>query len=157
MKLEKGMTAPNFELPVAGGDYAEESTVSLESLRGSRVVLVFYPKDNTPGCTTQACDIRDSYASLPDDVQVFGVSADSVRKHQNFINKHSLLHPLLSDESTEMLDAYGVWVEKKNFGKTYMGIVRTTVVIDSDGQIDTVMEKVKPATHLQDLLGILQA
>ncbi|WP_026292715.1 peroxiredoxin [Rubritalea marina] len=156
MKLETGMTAPAFELPVVGGEYEEPSTVSLEDLRGVRVVLVFYPKDNTPGCTTQACDIRDSYSRLPQDVKVFGVSADSIRKHQNFITKQGLVHPLLSDESTEMLEAYGVWVEKKNFGKTYMGIVRTTVVIGAEGKIEAVMEKVKPATHLDDLLEILE-
>lgn len=155
MKPKIGELAPEFNAVVVGGAYAEGASVSLADLRGKKVVLVFYPKDNTPGCIVQACAIRDSWSQLDSKAHVFGVSVDDVKSHQKFIDKKELPYPLLSDTDKEIVEAYGVWVEKSMFGKKYMGIERSTFVIDEEGRLESVLEKVKPAAHLEQLVEIL--
>ncbi len=150
-----GNKAPDFDLPVVGGEYGENATVSLSSLRGSKIVLYFYPKDDTPGCTIQACGIRDAWGELSSKAKVFGVSIDPVKKHGKFIAKYDLPFPLISDESQTMVEAYGVWVEKSMYGKTYFGTERTTFVIDEKGIVKAVFPKVKPAEHVDLVLGAL--
>jgi peroxiredoxin Q/BCP len=119
------------------------------------VVLYFYPKDDTPGCTTQACGIRDAWPEISDKAHVFGVSIDPVKSHEKFIQKFNLPFPLLSDPDQKIVQAYGVWVEKSMYGKTYMGTERSTFVIGTDGKITAVFRKVKPAEHVDLLLGVL--
>lgn len=155
MKPTVGSIAPEFSVPVIGGSFKEESKVTLSELKGQRVALVFYPKDNTPGCTTQGCAMRDDWSQLDGKAHIFGVSIDSIKSHSKFIEKQQLPYALLSDESKEIVEAYGVWVEKKMYGKTYMGTERSTFVIDADGKIEAILEKVKPAKHLEQLLEIL--
>lgn len=150
-----GNKAPDFDLPVVGGEYGENATVSLSSLRGSKIVLYFYPKDDTPGCTIQACGIRDAWGELSSKAKVFGVSIDPVKKHGKFIAKYDLPFPLISDESQTMVEAYGVWVEKSMNGKTYFGTERTTFVIDEKGVVKAVFPRVKPAEHVDLVLGAL--
>lgn len=152
---EIGKKAPDFSLPVVGGDYGEHATVSLADLAGSKVVLYFYPKDDTPGCTTQACGIRDAWGELSKKAKVFGVSIDPPKKHAKFIAKHDLPFPLLSDEAQTMVAAYGVWVEKSMYGKIYLGTERTTFVLDEKGIVRAIFPKVKPAEHVDLLLGAL--
>ena len=150
---EAGQPAPDFTLPSdQGGD------VSLRGLRGQKVVLYFYPKDDTSGCTTQACEFRDRWA----DVQaagavVLGVSPDGVRSHGKFRAKFDLPFPLLADEDHRVAEAYGVWGEKSMYGRTYEGILRTTFLIDGNGRIARVFEKVKPAGHAAEVMGALAA
>lgn len=145
---EPGTPAPSFELPANTGE-----TVSLDSLKGSPVVLFFYPKDNTPGCTREACEFRDLKGEFDKlGAKVFGVSADSLKSHDNFTAKHNLNMPLLSDPEHGMLTAYGVWGEKKNYGKTYMGITRTTILIDATGQVARAWKKVKVDGHADEVL-----
>jgi peroxiredoxin Q/BCP len=150
-----GDKAPDFNLPVIGGEYGEAATVSLSALRGSKVVLYFYPKDDTPGCTTQACGIRDAWGELSAKAKVFGVSIDPIKKHGKFISKYELPFPLISDEGQTLVESYGVWVEKQMYGKTYMGTERTTFVIDEKGIVSAVFAKVKPADHVDLLLEAL--
>lgn len=150
-----GKKAPSFSLPVVGGEYEEGSKISLSKLKGSKVVLYFYPKDDTPGCTTQACGIRDVWGELSKKAKVFGVSVDPIKKHQKFIDKYDLPFPLISDEEKTMVEAYGVWVEKKMYGKTFMGTERTTFVLDENGKVMAVFPKVKPAEHVDLLLEVL--
>lgn len=150
-----GSQAPDFDLPVVGGDYAENARVRLADLRGSKVVLYFYPKDDTPGCTAQACAIRDGWSEISQKAKVFGISVDPPKKHAKFIAKYGLPFPLLSDEEQTMVSAYGVWVEKSMYGKTYMGTERTTFVLDGDGVVTAVFPKVKPAEHLDLVLAAL--
>ena len=148
-----GDRAPDFSLPADDG-----SVVSLDSLAGRRFVLYFYPADDTPGCTTQACGLRDEFAGLRDaDVEVFGVSPDSVKSHVRFRKKFALPFRLLADEGHRVADAYGVWVEKRAMGRTYMGIERTTFVIGPDGRIEHVLPQVKAAEHAALLLAALAA
>lgn len=149
--LEKGMKAPEFTLPDKNG-----KPVSLSGFRGRKVVLYFYPKDNTPGCTRQAC----AFAAANDRIEeknavVIGVSKDSSASHLKFAEKYGLPFILLSDENLEAIQAYGVWQEKKLYGKTSMGVVRTTFIIDEDGVILTVMPKVNPDTNAADVLSQL--
>jgi peroxiredoxin Q/BCP len=151
-----GSPAPAFTLPVTGGNYPEDATVSLQDLAGQSYVLYFYPKDDTPGCTTQACALRDGWAGLSGKAAVFGVSTDPLKSHRKFIQKYSLPFPLLSDEDKTLAEAYGVWVEKSLYGKTYMGTERTTFVIGPDGTLKAVLPKVKPADHLDQLLAALE-
>ncbi|MCA9764743.1 MAG: peroxiredoxin, partial [Gemmatimonadetes bacterium] len=125
---EVGDEAPDFTAPVVGGDDADGGTVTLSALRGRPVVLYFYPKDDTPGCTTQACGIRDAWGELSKRARVFGVSVDSVKKHRKFIDKHGLPFPLISDEDRAIVEAWGVWVEKSLYGRKYFGTERTTFV-----------------------------
>ena len=140
---EIGDPAPSFELQSDTGE-----TVTLEQLRGRPVVLYFYPKDDTAGCTAQACGIRDSWPQFGDmNATVLGVSPDSVESHVKFRDKYSLPFTLLADPDHKLAEAYGVWVEKKNYGKTYMGIERSTFIIDADGRIAAIKRRVKPAEH----------
>ena len=150
-KLNIGDKAPDFSLPSTDG-----RTISLGDLRGKKVVLYFYPKDSTPGCTKEACDFRDNVDRLKrKGARVIGVSADSVKSHEKFSKKYDLPFPLLSDESKEMLRAYGVWKEKSFMGRKYMGIVRTTVVIDEEGKIENVFENVSVKDHVDEVLDRL--
>lgn len=145
---EIGKAAPDFNSPVIGGKYKEGDTVSLSALKGQNVILYFYPKDDTPGCTTQACALRDGWSDLSAKAAVFGVSPDPVQSHIEFIEKYSLPFPLISDEDHAIAKAYGVWVEKNNFGKTYMGVERSTFLVDGAGNLKAVFPKVKPDEHL---------
>ena len=148
-----GDPAPDFEMTADDG-----SVVSLASLAGRRFVLYFYPKDDTPGCTAQACSLRDEFAAFRTaSVEVFGVSPDSVRSHVKFREKFALPFRLLSDEGHRVAEAYGVWVEKKFAGKSYMGVERSTFVIGADGRIEAVLARVKPAEHTEQLLAALAA
>jgi peroxiredoxin Q/BCP len=149
--VEEGKPAPSFSLTSDAGD-----TVTLESFRGRPVVLYFYPKDDTPGCTTQARGIRDAWGEFERrGATVLGVSPDPESSHVKFKEKYGLPFTLLADPDHSVADAYGVWVEKKNYGKTYMGIERSTFVIDADGTISKVMRQVKPDTHAADVLAAL--
>ena len=149
--VEEGKPAPTFSLTSDAGD-----TVTLESLRGKPVVLYFYPKDDTPGCTTQACGIRDSWGEFGHrGAVVLGVSPDSASSHVAFKDKYGLPFTLLADPEHSTAEAYGVWVEKKNYGKTYMGVERSTFVIDAEGNVVKVMRSVKPDTHAADVLAAL--
>jgi len=151
-RITPGQKAPSFTAPVSGGDYADGATVSLASLKGRPVVLYFYPKDDTPGCTTQACGLRDGWDRIREKAAVFGVSIDPVKSHVKFIKKHSLPFPLISDESKEIVEAYGMWVEKSMYGKKYMGTERSTVIIGPDGKVKSALRQVKPAEHLDLVL-----
>ena len=149
--IEQGQPAPDFELPSDSGD-----TVTLSSLRGKPVVLYFYPKDDTPGCTAQACGIRDAYGEFERaGAVVLGVSPDDERSHGAFRDKYSLPFTLLADTEHEVAEQYGVWGEKKYMGRTYLGVLRSTFVIDADGTVKKVLENVKPATHAADVLAAL--
>ena len=150
--LKPGSKAPAFSAPAIGGSYVSASTVKLSDLRGSVVVLYFYPKDDTPGCTKQACALRDGWHEISTKAKVFGVSIDPIKSHEKFIKKHGLPFPILSDEDHKMAEAFGVWVEKSMYGKAYMGTERTTFIIDPDGKIIAVLPKVKPDEHLKQVL-----
>ncbi|MBM3679891.1 MAG: thioredoxin-dependent thiol peroxidase [Actinobacteria bacterium] len=151
MALSVGDPAPPFDLADDAG-----GRVALADLAGRRAVLYFYPKDDTPGCTTQACGLRDGWDRLADlDGVVYGISPDPPDSHASFRAKFSLPFGLLADEGHLVAEAYGVWVEKSMYGKTYMGVERTTFVIGPDGVIEAVLPKVKPAEHLDLLLGAL--
>ena len=137
---EVGSPAPSFDRESDSGEH-----VTLDSLRGRPVVLYFYPKDDTPGCTRQACSIRDSWGEFGKaGVALFGVSPDSVESHVKFREKYGLPFPLLADPDHSMADDYGVWVEKTNYGKTYMGIERSAFVIDADGNLAAAKRRIKP-------------
>jgi peroxiredoxin Q/BCP len=155
MKPQPGQTAPKFTAPVAGEGYVDDATLTLDDLRGERAVLVFYPKDDTPGCTKQACALRDNWDEVKAKARVFGVSIDPVKSHRRFIAKHGLPYPLIADEDHKIVEAYGVWVEKSMYGKKYMGTERSTFVIGADGKIAAVLEKVAPDEHLKLLLEAL--
>ena len=149
--LEVGMRAPDFTLPDKDG-----RMVSLSDFAGKRVVLYFYPRDNTPGCTRQACAFAAAYEDFKSmDAVVIGVSKDSVASHQKFAEKYGLPFVLLSDPELTAIQAYGVWQEKKSYGKVSMGVVRTTYVIDPEGVIEKVMPKVKPDTNAAEILAYL--
>jgi peroxiredoxin Q/BCP len=150
--LEIGMKAPEFTLADKDGN-----TVSLSDFLGKKVVLYFYPKDNTPGCTGQACAFAAAYEGFKaNNVVVIGVSKDSVASHLKFAQKHDLPFILLSDPELQAIQAYGVWQEKKLYGKVGMGVVRTTIIIDEQGNIENVMLKVKPDTNAAEILAYLQ-
>jgi peroxiredoxin Q/BCP len=149
--LEEGTQAPDFTLPDENG-----TEVSLSQFRGKKVVIYFYPKDDTPGCTKEACNFRDNYdAILEKGAVVLGVSADSQKSHQKFKSKYELPFFLLSDPDKAMIQQYGAWGEKKMYGKTYEGVIRSTYVIDEDGKIAKVFPTVKPAEHGAEVLGVL--
>lgn len=149
--LEKGMKAPDFALQDQHG-----KTVTLSDFLGTKVVLYFYPKDNTPGCTRQACAFAGLYREFEKKgVKVVGVSKDSVASHVKFAEKYGLPFTLLSDPELEAIQAYGVWQEKKLYGKVSMGVVRTTFIIDENGIIEKVMPKVKPDTNASEILAEL--
>ncbi|HBW81833.1 MULTISPECIES: thioredoxin-dependent thiol peroxidase [Sphingobacterium] len=150
--LEIGQKAPDFSAKNQHGE-----TVHLSDFKGKKVILYFYPKDNTPGCTTEACNFRDNYQSLKKDgFEIIGVSVDSEASHQKFISKHELPFQLLVDEDKSLVEAYGVWVEKNMYGKKYMGTARTTFVIDADGIIQHIIKKVDNKNASQQIrdLGI---
>ena len=153
MKPAVGDVAPEFSAPVVEGD--SEKTVTLSELCGQKVVLVFYPKDSTPGCTIQACALRDGWEEIRGKAKIFGVSADTVASHRKFIKKRELPYPLIADEERKIVEAYGVWVPKSFMGKKFMGIERSTFVIDETGKISAVLEKVSPSKHLELLAEAL--
>ncbi|MBE6698816.1 MAG: thioredoxin-dependent thiol peroxidase [Ruminococcaceae bacterium] len=149
--LQIGTKAPNFTLFDKDGN-----AVSLSDFLGKRVVLYFYPRDNTPGCTRQACAFAGAYKEFEArDVVVIGISRDSVASHQKFAEKYELPFILLSDPDRTAIEAYGVWQEKKNYGKVSMGVVRSTYLIDAEGKIEAVMPKVKPDTNATEILEML--
>jgi peroxiredoxin Q/BCP len=149
MKLQIGDLAPDFSSTDQDGN-----VVTLSDFRGKKVVLYFYPQDNTPTCTKEACNLRDNYELLlRSGYVVMGVSADDEKSHQKFIKKHSLPFPLLADTTHSIIKAYDVWGEKKTFGRTYMGIIRTTFVIDETGSIMEIIGKVDSANHTDQILG----
>jgi thioredoxin-dependent peroxiredoxin len=147
--LEPGQPAPPFSLESDTGE-----TISLESLRGHPVVIYFYPKDDTSGCTKQACSIRDSWGEFGKiGAQVIGVSPQDVASHRRFKEKYGLPFPLLADPGHEMAEDYGVWVEKTNYGRKYMGIERSTFIVDADGNLAAIKRRVKPEEHTAWALG----
>lgn len=150
--LKVGTKAPDFELPDQNG-----KVHSLKDYRGKKVILYFYPKDNTPGCTKQACGFSDRYPQIQEKgAVVLGVSKDSIASHKRFEEKHGLKFTLLSDTERKVIEAYDVWKEKKNYGKISMGVVRTTYLIDEDGMILKANDKVKAADDPEKMLGELQ-
>ena len=149
--LEVGTKAPDFTLPDQNGDLH-----SLSEYRGKKVILYFYPKDNTPGCTKQACGFAERYPQfIEKGAVVLGVSKDSVASHKKFEEKYGLPFTILSDPELVAVQAYDVWQEKKNYGKTYMGVVRTTYLIDEEGKIAKAFDKVKAADNPEQMLGEL--
>ncbi|QOY52369.1 thioredoxin-dependent thiol peroxidase [Candidatus Sulfurimonas baltica] len=145
--------APEFCLP-----NQDDVEICFRDLKGKWIVLYFYPKDNTPGCTTEACEFTDALPDFNDlNAIVLGVSADTTKKHRQFIEKHEIDVTLLSDEDTSMMQEYGVWQMKKNYGKEYMGIVRTTFIIDPDGVVKAVFEKVRVKEHVQKVKSELES
>lgn len=150
-KINEGEKAPNFSAKDQNGE-----TITLDQFKGKKLVLYFYPKDDTPGCTAEACNLRDNYdALLEKDIQVVGVSADSESKHQKFIDKYSLPFPLIADTEKEVINAFGVWGEKKFMGKVYDGIHRITYVIDEDGTVIKRFDKVRTKEHTEEILEAL--
>lgn len=148
MELHVGDKAPDFE-----GKDQDGNTLKLSDLRGKKVVIYFYPKDNTPGCTAQACNLRDNYGQLQKaGYEIIGVSTDSEASHQKFIEKQSLPFTLLADEDKSIHEKYDVWKEKSMYGRTYMGTVRTTFVIDKEGNIEEIISKVKTNDHTKQIL-----
>ena len=149
--LNVGMKAPDFTLPDKDG-----KLVSLSDFLGKKLVLYFYPKDNTPGCTRQACAFAAAYDGFKSkDIAVVGISKDSIASHLKFAQKHDLPFTLLSDPELQAIQAYGVWQEKKLYGKVSMGVVRTTFIIDEQGCIEKIMPKVKPDTNAAEILSYL--
>jgi thioredoxin-dependent peroxiredoxin len=143
--LKEGDKAPDFLIEKAG--------LKKSAIKGKKVILYFYPKDNTPGCTAESCDLRDNYDDLKaKGFEVIGVSPDSEKSHENFKTKHNLPFGLVPDTEKEVLNAYGVWGEKKMYGKTYMGVHRTTFVISEDGVIEKIITKVKTKEHAAQIL-----
>jgi thioredoxin-dependent peroxiredoxin len=152
MKLEIGKAAPSFTLPSQDG-----KEVSLADFKGKHVVLYFYPKDMTPGCTTEACDFRDHYEGFGElNAVIIGVSPDPIDSHQKFMEKHDLPFMLLADESHEVAEAYDVWKLKNNFGKEYFGIERSTFIIDQEGILRKEYRKVKVEGHVEDALTYIR-
>jgi peroxiredoxin Q/BCP len=151
--LKEGSVAPNFAANDANGE-----TVRLKDLRGQKVVLYFYPKDDTPGCTKEACAFRDAFTEYKKkDIKVLGVSVDSEASHKKFTAKYKLPFTLLADPDHSIADAYGVYGEKKFMGRTYLGVKRITFLIDEKGKIKKVFEKVKPEEHARDVLEAFEA
>ena len=147
--LKEGSAAPNFTAKNANGE-----TVRLKDLRGHKVVLYFYPKDDTPGCTKEACSFRDEFSEFKKSgIEVLGVSVNSEASHQKFAAKYKLPFTLLADPDHSIADAYGVWGEKKFMGRTYMGVKRITFLIDEKGKIKKIFEKVKPEEHAREVLA----
>lgn len=150
-RIEEGAAAPAFEAKDQNGN-----TVKLSDFKGKKVVLYFYPKDNTPTCTVEACNLRDNYSMLQEKgIEIIGVSADTAKKHQNFIAKYDLPFPLLADTELEVINAFGVWGEKKFMGRTFDGIHRVTYVIGEDGKVIKRFDKVKSKEHSEEILKAL--
>ncbi|XHR28597.1 MAG: thioredoxin-dependent thiol peroxidase [Chthoniobacteraceae bacterium] len=154
--LQPGNPAPGFTATAVGGIYGLGAPVSLKDFAGQTVILYFYPKDDTPGCTLQACGLRDGWNQFSERAVVLGISPDPVEQHEKFIAKYELPFPLVSDESKEICQAYGVWVEKINYGKKYMGVERSTFIIGADGTLKAIFRKVKPEEHVEKLLSALE-
>ncbi|MYL35298.1 thioredoxin-dependent thiol peroxidase [Pontibacillus yanchengensis] len=152
MTVELGKQAPDFELKASNGE-----TVKLSDFRGKNVVLYFYPKDMTPGCTNEACDFRDHHESFADvDAVILGVSPDPLERHKKFIDKHELPFLLLADEDHKVAEEYGAWTLKKNFGKEYMGIERSTFLIDKEGNLAHEWRKVRVKGHVEAALEYIR-
>jgi thioredoxin-dependent peroxiredoxin len=152
MPIPAGVPAPNFKLPDENGEPHE-----LKEYIGKPVVLYFYPKDDTPGCTTEACSFRDDYSAFEQaGVTILGISPDNARSHSRFHEKYALPFKLLADEGHAVCETYGVWALKKMMGREYYGVLRTTFLIDPDGIINRVFENVKPAQHSQEVLAAVQ-
>ncbi|CAM3629203.1 thioredoxin-dependent thiol peroxidase [Marinicrinis lubricantis] len=152
-QIEVGHVVPDFTLPASTG-----GTISLSDYKGKKVIIYFYPKDMTPGCTTESCDFRDyngEFANL--NTVVLGISADDLKSHGKFAEKYSLPFPLLSDEQHEVSELFGVWKLKKNFGKEYMGIERSTFLIDEEGKLVREWRSVKVENHVQEVLDAVKA
>lgn len=153
MTISAGIPAPDFSLPDEKGQLHR-----LSDFRGQTVVLYFYPKDNTPGCTTEACNFRDDYSAYQEaGIVILGVSPDAIRSHAKFKQKYDLSFPLLADVDHKVCEQYGVWGLKKFMGREYEGVLRTTFLIGPDGIIKKVFENVKPAQHSQEVLAALEA
>ncbi|MFS0840452.1 thioredoxin-dependent thiol peroxidase [Paenibacillus sp. 1P03SA] len=152
MSMNMGQQAPEFELPANNGQH-----VKLSDFKGKKVVLYFYPKDMTPGCTTQACDFRDKHTEFEAlNAVILGVSTDSLKRHEKFIDKYNLPFLLLADEDHAVCEVYGVWKEKSMYGKTFMGIERSTFLIDEDGILVKEWRKVKVKGHIEEALAYLK-
>lgn len=150
-ELKEGMKAPDFT-----GINQDDKEVSLSDFKGKKLVLYFYPKDNTPGCTAEACNLNDNLSDLTSKgFEVVGVSPDSTRSHLKFIAKYDLKFQLVSDPDKEILQAYGAWGEKKMYGKTYMGVLRKTFIIDEEGKIEKIFNKVKTKEHTEQIYSEL--
>jgi len=151
--IEVSVPAPDFTLPINGGD-----DITLSALQGLIVVLFFYPRDDTPGCTNESIGFSERLQEFADaGAQVFGISKDSLTKHGKFTTKHNLTVPLLSDEYGSVCEDYGIWKEKNMYGKTYMGIERTTVLIGADGKIAKIWAKVKVPGHVENVLEAVKS
>jgi peroxiredoxin Q/BCP len=151
MPIKKGLPAPDFSLKDDEGRMR-----ALSEFQGTKIVLYFYPKDDTPGCTTEACNFRDDYSAYVDaGITIMGVSPDSVKSHEKFKRKFDLPFSLLADEDHKISEAYGVWGKKNFMGKEYMGVFRTTFIIDEKGRIAHVFEDVKPSEHSKEILSLL--
>lgn len=147
--IKKGDNAPQFQ-----GKNQKGETISLATYAGKKLVLYFYPKDDTPGCTAEACDLRDNYDRfIQEGYAILGVSPDDEKKHQKFIDKYDLPFDLLADTEKETCEMYGVWVKKSMYGREYMGVARTTFIINEDGTIEDVIEKVKTKEHTNQILN----
>ena len=150
--------APDFTAPVVGGSYKDGDTVTLSELKEQAVVLYFYPKDDTPGCTKQACGVQEALPQLGKlGLTVIGVSPDAIPPIEKFAKKFSLTFPLASDPEHAVAEAYGVWVEKSMYGKKYMGIERSSFLVDADGKVAKIWRKVKPEAHAADVLAAAKA
>ncbi|TFB12462.1 thioredoxin-dependent thiol peroxidase [Candidatus Marinimicrobia bacterium MT.SAG.4] len=151
MSLKVGDKAPDFSLRDQNGN-----SVSLDGYLGKKVIVFFYPKDDTPGCTVEVCNFRDDFELYEEkNAVLLGISKDGEESHQKFISKFDLPFTLLCDEDHAVAEAYGAWGEKSMYGRKYMGIVRTTVVVDAEGNVEQIYEKVKPKDHSKELLGVL--
>ncbi|MEM1324532.1 MAG: thioredoxin-dependent thiol peroxidase [Bacteroidota bacterium] len=151
--LQAGDDAPHFE-----GQNEKEETIALSDYKGKKLILFFYPKDDTPGCTAAACNLRDNFEDLREKgFELLGVSPDPAKKHQKFIDKYNFPFPLLADTEHKIMDDYGVWGEKKFMGRTYDGVHRTTFVIDENGKVEHVFKKVKTKDHTNQILEAMEA
>ena len=148
MSVEVGQMAPDFEAKIETGE-----SIKFSDFKGKKIILYFYPKDNTPGCTAQACNLRDNYEALQKaGYVVLGISSDSEKSHQKFIDKQELPFSLIADEDKRVHELFGTWVEKSMYGRKYMGTARTTFVIDEEGKIEEIIEKVKTKDHTAQIL-----
>ncbi len=148
--IEEGSQFPSFSLSDQDGNVH-----TLESLKGKRTLIYFYPKDDTTGCTKEACEFRDTLPSFKD-VQVIGVSPDPVKSHRKFVDKYSLNFPLLADTEKELVESLGIWVEKSMYGRKYMGVLRSTYLLDENGKIEKIWSNVKPEGHAAEVLSTLE-
>jgi peroxiredoxin Q/BCP len=151
--LKVGSKAPAFK-----GKDQDGNTISLADFKGKKLILFFYPKDNTPGCTAEACSLRDNYNLLQKNgFELLGISIDDEKSHQKFITKHSLPFPLLADSDKKVVEAYGLWIEKSMYGRKYMGTARTTLLIDETGKISHIIEKVDTKDHAMQIIQCVNA